>query len=224
MLRLMPILVAFPMLLAFGAMEGAWTERWQHSHLTDDAAGRLAQVPLSVGEWQSQTQELDQRASVKAELSGSQLRHYTHRTSGALLTVLFVCGRPGPISVHTPDVCFVGSGYALADTPSAHAIPEMHPAQFVVGKFRKGDDAISEYFRAFWGWSADGDWSAPPSPRLAFARVPVLYKLYVIRSLVRADEPLANDPAQDFLRLFLPQFREYVFSNSTGKDISRSKP
>jgi hypothetical protein len=224
MYRLLPILAAGGLLLAYGAAEGTWTERWHHSHATEDAAARLATVPPTIGDWQSRDEELDPRQAVKAELSGSLLRHYINRTNGARLTVVLVCGRPGPISLHTPDVCFVGSGQVLVESPKAQPMPDDHPAQFFVGRFRSGEETAVEYSRAFWGWSANGDWSAPASPRFVFARAPALYKLYVIRPMVRADELLADDPAQEFMRRFLPQLREHLFGNATEKAPTHPKP
>ncbi len=213
MRNLLPSLVAAALLLSFGVAEGVWTERWHHSGASEDAANRLAGVPTTVGEWESQDEQLDPRQLVKAELNGSLLRHYTNRSNGATLTVLLVCGRPGPVSVHTPDICFVGSGQVLVENPKAQALTEDRPAQFMVGKFRRGEETVAEYFRVFWGWTANGDWSAPASPRFAFAQAPALYKLYVIRPMIRSDEMLADDPAQGFIRIFLPQLREHLFTN-----------
>jgi hypothetical protein len=224
MYRLLPILAAVPLLLTFGVAEGTWTERWHQSHAAEDAAALLAGVPATVGEWHSQDEELDPRQAVKAELSGSLLRQYTNRSNGAAIMVMLVCGRPGPVALHTPDICFVGSGQEMIETQKAQTIPDDRPAQFFVAKFRRGDETVAEYFRVAWGWSANGDWSAPASPRLAFARVPALYKLYVVRPMVRADEPLADDPTSKFLRLFLPQLRQHLFPGATGNDTSQPKP
>lgn len=36
---------------------------------------------------------------------------YVHRTNGRAAAAMLMCGRPGPIAVHTPDVCYPGAGY-----------------------------------------------------------------------------------------------------------------
>src|SRR5437764_15264638 len=113
MLKLLPILSAIPLLLAFGAVEGVWSERWHKSGALEQAAARLDQLPLNVGDWQGRDQELDARVQTLAELSGYRSRQYVHRTTGATLSVLLVCGRPGPVAVHSPEVCYAGAGYAL---------------------------------------------------------------------------------------------------------------
>src|SRR4051812_29210625 len=114
MLRFFPGMAALLLVVTFGVAEGLWTDRWGPSGDTALAAARLAQVPPTVGEWDSQDQEMNPRAVATAELSGYLMRRYVHRRTGEVLSVLLVCGRPGPVSVHPPEVCFGGAGYTLA--------------------------------------------------------------------------------------------------------------
>jgi hypothetical protein len=58
--------------------------------------------------------------------------------------------------------------------------------------------------RIFWTWFGDGTWRAPESPRLAFAPLPALYKLYVVRELPPRGERSEDDPSLDLLRRLLP--------------------
>src|SRR5688572_8067455 len=117
MAKIIPSVVALMVLAAYGLAEGLWTDRWQTSHEAEQAAARLADVPRTVGDWDGTDEELDARQVAVAQLLGHVMRKYTHRESGAAVTVLLVCGRPGPIAVHTPDVCFRGAGYALPAAP-----------------------------------------------------------------------------------------------------------
>ena len=51
----------------------------------------------------------------------------------------------------------------------------------------------------------------PPGPSIMplwFALLPALYKIYVVRQMSAADEPLDKDPALDFLRVAVPALRE----------------
>src|SRR5262245_13026212 len=130
MTRLLPALLALALVVAYGVAEGTWTGRWVPAAAPHEAAARLADVPTTLGDWQGKDQTLDHRVAAQAELSGSLLRYYTHKTTGETLTVLLVCGRPGPVSVHTPDVCFVGSGYALPQPPARQHVPAGGPDEF----------------------------------------------------------------------------------------------
>ena len=220
MLRVLPIAAAIPLLLAYGAAEGVWTNRWHTSRAAEEAAGRLARVPLQVGEWVGEEQALEARVVARAEVSGYRMRKYVHRPSGAAVTVLLVCGPPGPVSVHAPEVCFGGAGLALTAPPVRHTLAaddSARPAAFWVGKFQRSAAAVPERLRAFWAWTATGDWVAADRPRLEFARAPVLFKLYVLRSVADFNEPLDTDPAVTFLRQFLPEVQTSLFPAATAE-------
>jgi hypothetical protein len=212
--RMLPVLVALPLVAAYGAAEGVWTNRWHQSHDLERAAARLADVPMLVGDWNGAALTLDERALERAEVQGYLLRRYTHRPTGAEVSVLLVCGRPGPVAVHPPDVCYGGAGYDLTAPPArARCATEApaRPAEFWQATFQKTEAPAPERLAIRWAWSADGEWTAADHPRLRFARSPALYKLYVLRSLPPGDAAAATDPADDFLALFLPHVQQALF-------------
>jgi hypothetical protein len=196
--------------VAFGVAEGLLTNRWHVSHEPEQAAERLAGLPLRVGTWEGEAETMDADEVTKAELTGYARRRYVDPQSGAALSVLLVCGRPGPIASHTPDLCYLGNGYRLAAAPERQRIDTDPPAELWVGQFDK-DSAVPERLRIAWSWTATGAWSAPDNPRAAFARAPALYKVYVVRQLVGPEDASAKDPAADFLKVFLPQVHECLF-------------
>lgn len=205
MRQFIPALIALPLLVAFGVAEGRWTGRWVNDQVADQAAARLQDVPLSFGDWVGEEQLLDARQVAKAELAGHLMRTYTHKTSGATLSFLLVCGRPGPISVHTPDVCYGGMGYVMTGPAGLQALSPNGPTAFRLGRFQNLGAPIPEYLRILWAWSTDGrSWSAPDNPRLTFAAAPALYKLYVVRRVADLNEAAEADTGRDFLRQFLP--------------------
>jgi hypothetical protein len=63
----------------------------------------------------------------------------------------------------------------------------------------------------FWSWSADGRWLTPNYPRLTFASYPILYKLYVVRTL-GDDEKGGSEASVAFLQLLLPEVERCVTS------------
>jgi hypothetical protein len=135
-------------------------------------------------------------------------RRYVHRRTGQAVDLLLVCGRAGPTSVHTPDVCYRGSGYDEVGEATRYAAPG--GGAFWVRRFQKPGPAPAP-LRVIYGWNATGAWEAPDSPRTAFAGRAALYKLYVIREMARTDEPLEEDPAVDFLRAALPPLGAALF-------------
>jgi hypothetical protein len=92
--------------------------------------------------------------------------------------------------------------------------PAGQPCRFLVRDFQKGNAASPTRLRVFHAWGLEGRWSSPSTPRLTFAGKPFLYKLYVVRQMTRADEPVDQDPATAFLTELIPQFHKALFSRS----------
>ncbi|HTU22369.1 MAG TPA: exosortase-associated EpsI family protein [Gemmataceae bacterium] len=198
--------------MASGIAHGLWSGRWNVSDGPQRAAARLERLPMAVGDWDGRAGELDARQMKVAELSGARVCEYVNRRTGSVVSTLLVCGRPGPVSVHTPEICYVGRGYALAGARSRYGNPTLPGAELWVCDFQKPQTAIPDRLRIFYAWTANGRLSAPDHPRLTFFREPALYKLYVSRKLVQAEEPLEDDPAVDFLKVFVPQLQKSVFA------------
>jgi hypothetical protein len=200
-------LAGLAVVLLAGVVYGAWTQRWGKSAALEAAAARMDRLPGDVGRWKAAPAEIDPEALRMTGAEGSWVRRYTHERSGAAVTVMLLCGRPGPMSVHRPEHCYRAAGYEPAAPPAPFTFrpaPDAPPAAFWTGRFwapEPGGPAL----RIFWSWYADGAWQAPTEPRWAFARQPALYKLYIIHETAgRADRP-EDDPAAELLRQLLPE-------------------
>jgi hypothetical protein len=166
-----------------------------------------------VGDWEGEDQQLSEREVAAAGLTGYVMRHYVNKETGVGLSVYVACGKPGPIAAHRPEVCYGGAGNEQV-TDTAHQNIELSglpPADFFRADFRKSNAAFADRLRIYWSWSSDGEWVVSKTPTFTFARFPYLYKIYVIRPILSADEPVDQDPAIDFLRVFLPQLQEKLF-------------
>ncbi len=207
--RFAAIGIALVLLAGSGVVHGLLTDRWSTGAELQLAAESLDAVPASLGEWESKPVDVPERQLQQAEAVGHLSRHYVNRATGETVTVLIVCGRPGPISVHPPTVCFTSAGWNLAAEPQKLTLTESPTtAQFWVGDFFKASSAGQVSMRTFWTWSADGSWSTPANPRFTFARYPFLYKLYLLHTTDRGTPPMQKDPALPFLRAFLQQLDE----------------
>ena len=90
-------------------------------------------------------------------------------------------------------------------------LPAGEPAaDFWSARFQKAG-ATPDPLRIYWSWSATGAWLAADNPRWTFGSYPFLFKLYVIHPLAKLDEPAVDDPAPEFLSLFLPELRKSLF-------------
>jgi hypothetical protein len=211
-MRIPPIVIALPIVVAFGVIEGRWTNRWALSDELEQATARLAGVPRAIGAWDGHDETLDARQVAQAEMSGYLSRHYIDRRNGKVISVLLVCGRPGPTSAHTPDICFPASGYGETSTPErVSAGGEAEPAEFWMARFQKAGD-LPEPRQALWSWNAGGAWMAPDHPRVAFGRYAFLYKLYVVQPLVGTDDAAATADCAEFLAALLPAVNAALFA------------
>lgn len=175
----------------------------------DPAAERVALVPLTVGDWQGRDEEVDRESFEQAGAKGYWMREYTHRRTGDVVLVILMCGRPGKMAVHTPEICYRGAGYEMNDPPPVASIGS--PGAFWTAQFtKKGAAALN--LRLYWAWNAHGAWEASASPRWQFRGEPFLYKLYVSRESGRQGNTAAGaDVASRFMREFLPVLDRTLF-------------
>src|SRR5262245_13740506 len=139
MSRLVAVIVVFVAVVGSGAAAGLWTGRWGSTQALREAAARLDRVPLTLGDaWDGHPGELSDREIRIAELEGYLQRRYVHRRTGNIVSVLLVCGRPGPISVHVPEVCYAGAGFE-ATGPRREYDAADSKAQFQVQDFQQGN-------------------------------------------------------------------------------------
>jgi hypothetical protein len=204
------ILAGLGVLLGCGVVHGLWTNRWTAAAAVRAAAQRLSQVPSRIGDWEGKDLELGARERQVAGGAAYLSRRYVNARTGAAVTVYVVCGRPGPVAVHTPDVCYSAAGFEVAGEPAPHPVEldGAAPAEFNRVEVRRQEgSAAAARQEVLWSWAADGKWQTPRSPRLAFARYPVLYKLYVIRALPAEAGP-ADAGADEFIRVLLPEIQK----------------
>ena len=215
--KIFPAAVAIAVILGSGYVHGLWSFRWTAASELKTAAEKMTKVPKVIGDWTGEDSTLDQRQATIGRIYASVSRHYKNSKTGQSITILLLCGRPGPIAVHTPDVCYSGSGYEVAADRTKESVDYgmAAPAQFWSLKVHKLDPTRPERMVIDYGWFSQGKWSAPGSDaRFEFAGRAVLYKLYVIREQTRADERGAFDPTVEFLKEFLPSLQEVLGSNA----------
>ncbi len=214
MLKILVTLFAGASIVASGYLHGLWTERWGKGEEPIRLAASLAQLPRQIGEWEAEDLE-HKPTSLDQELAGSLQRRYTHIPTGESVTVAILCGRPGPICIHTPDVCYGASGFDVGK-PVKTAVPNL-PAEFWMADAIRQRTGETTQLRIFWAWSHQGEWQAVNDPRTSFASHPALLKMYVIRELVQKGEKVENDPCLQFLQVFVPEAQHLLFSSTPSE-------
>jgi hypothetical protein len=212
MFRPAPVFTALVLVAFAGLAHGLATSRWHRSAALERALARVADVPLRIGSWQGHALPTDPEVFAQARAEAYWMRRYQETGTARAVTVILMCGRPGPLAVHTPDVCYRGAGYEMAGSAASLdvSLKDGTKGQLWTAVFSKEQGMAGGQLRLFWMWNADGQWQAPASPRMAFAGRSALYKLYVVRELAGA-EPLSADPTLDFIGQLLPALNGALF-------------
>jgi hypothetical protein len=181
MLRLLPWIVAFVLVVGAGVVQGLHTDRWMNSPDLAVADAKLEGLPMTFGEWEGKDRVMEASQKDLAEIVGYKMRTYRHKGTGAEVQVLIMFGRPGPIAVHSPDICFRGLGYKPSGEKTTNPCKELPAMEFKTARFEIKDAAEpNPAQRVYWGWTTDGNWSAPNDTRRTFASYRALFKMYVM--------------------------------------------
>ena len=197
---------ALALIVGSGLVHGAWTNRWRRAPALAELAARLESVPTVLGDWTATSQAIPPRELAMAGAVGQISRVYTNPTKGLTVSVLLLCGLPGNISTHTPDACYPGAGYTLGNGERfvhRYGVPERAAELQTAVASRAGTKPSR--LRLYWAWLGSSGWSAPESPRWAFAAEPMLSKLYIVRETGGVAVDPKEDPCAQFLSLLLPE-------------------
>src|SRR5438309_1083097 len=162
----LPAAVGLSAVLITGIVHGFWTDRWVVSEELSACVARLEKIPLDLGEWQGQ--EVERVPPASGGAAGHLVRRYVHQQNGTVVTVAIVCGRPGPVAVHTPDVCYGASGYDVG-APHRVTVPA-NKGEFWTADAVKGSATGDTKLRIYWSWNDGSGWVASDNARQTFPR------------------------------------------------------
>lgn len=209
--KLQFIVIASIAILAVGIggwAHGVTTDRWGVPTSVVETSSRVRNLPAQIGPWVGTDSELDERQLAVAGASGALARRYENRETGEVVQINLLAGRPGPLSLHEPTVCFTGSGLVQVEKVSKQKKSGQQPgvsAQFSKTVFRSPQSNDTGMV-TLWAWSRDGSlWEAPENPRSSFAGAGHLFKLYVIGGGVKneAGETALSPTASAFAESLL---------------------
>ena len=223
-MRIVPLLTVCLIVIGSGVIHGLMIDRWGSSESLNLAVACLEQVPREFGSWKCEADSTISAGELEiGEIDGYLARVYKNQADGSTVSMMIVCGRPGPISVHTPDICFKGAGYQLVNQYERHQFKsEQEPAQTVdafFADFTKPGTAATPNLRVFWTWSDGSEFLAPDNPRFAFAGQKFLYKIYLTRTIERVGDAPETDQCVSFFKLAIPVLRKSLFSEQAGKGV-----
>lgn len=204
------LIIAFALIIGGGVVQGIQSERWGTSKSVIEAAERLQAIPTTFSDWQSEEVEMSERELEIAEAVGNFSRRYKNEATGESVSVMILCGKPGPISVHPPTVCFIGAGWGLVGTPEQTGF-SFSDATFWQGKFTRRTQGRQVNMNTIWAWNSDGRWLARENPRIETAGNPFLYKMYISTVDLQLNDGTRSETTQSFCEEFLPIVDQVLF-------------
>lgn len=197
--------------------EGRFTkEVGADAELLKQASEQVLRFPMVIGDWTGKD-ILGEDEDAMRRGGGARYVSRTYQSKGSpeTLSVLLMCGKPGPLSVHTPEVCYAGASFS--PDPDQRKWKPTEESEFTWQTFTSRTEG-SPNLEIAWAWSLDGRWQCPSVPRLTFGRQPYLYKLYVVRTCFRESSP--SPLMNQLLAEFVPKLRQTVFAKNESKTLS----
>lgn len=193
-----------------GVLHGRLSQRWTGQDPAGEAAKRLQTFAPQLEHWAAEEDHVLAQA-VKDELQcrGYLHRSYVNRDTGESVNVAVLVGPAGPISVHTPEICYSSREFTLASQRrkvpiSATSEKQSHFWSVDFQSVRVEGTPL----RVYYAWTADGRWEAAENPRFHFAGHPMLFKIQLAAQTATLGED--NDPGRRFLQEFLPALDKHV--------------
>jgi hypothetical protein len=199
--RWLTLATALALTLIGGVLYGSYTQRWNRPVDLSAAAQQLERLPKVIGNWKAVEEiPVDDNTLQMLDCAGHVSRRYVNGRTGQSVQCAFFVGRPGPIAVHTPEVCFSSQAYEIQDVRT-EARFDVAPSQR--HSFWKVDfktrNALADGLRVYYAWTAGNVWKASGSPRFEYAGEGLLYKCQVASELSPSKDKKAADPGRQFL-------------------------
>ncbi len=217
------LVVALCLVAAGGVVHGVLTDRWNISDDSAVLAGRFDAFPENVGDWKlASKDELTPEVVKMLECDGYLSRSYVNDNTGESVKVAVILGPSGPISVHTPEICYSSREYSIEQTRESSEIIGSDGTADQMWRLKlRANDLHAHRLAVYYGWTTDGTWQASDNPRFSFANEPYLVKVQVAGRVSQAeDDSTSSDPCSRFLKVFNSQLREHLFNVSSSADGS----
>jgi hypothetical protein len=159
-----------------------------------------------------QEEQLAKEVAEVLHCYGSVQRVYQHDSTGTKVSFVVLFGPMGPISVHTPEICYSSRDYSVATQREAlvvQATPEVNDQLWDLRL--KANRASGQPLRVLYGWTCNGVWQATERPRFSFAGKPYLYKLQL--AVATPAKQQQSDMCENFLQEFLPVLRPFLLKS-----------
>lgn len=187
-----------------GAVCGRVSQRWGPVPDLVAAADHLNTMPAVIGSWRLVKEDkLTDHVIQTLQCAGYVNRTYRNQANGDEVTLAIIVGPTGPISVHTPEICYSSQAYSIEEPREPRKVESGigKASTFWCTRFRS-TNATAEELCVYYAWGTGEDWQASESPRFEFAGNKMLFKLQMA-SLVPPGHLNERNACDDFLKELL---------------------
>jgi hypothetical protein len=219
------------LILLLGTLGGGWIQRnmshsWGSPRERQRAGEKLlATLPEQLGDWRFRN-DAPFTPAVLAMLEDPVhiSKVYENMRTGEIATVAVIVGHPGPVAVHTPEICYSSRDYKV---PSSRRRTEIKTPRGQSHSFwslnlspkETGDVPLV----VMYGWSTGTTWEAAEHPRYSYGGLSHLYKLqFAVVSTGETSED-GYDPAVDFAEQFVAELQPLLVESDQRQPKSDSK-
>lgn len=208
-------IVTLSLTLGTALVHGRLTNRWGRPVAMLAAVERVDAFPRQIGDWQSEdTAELSPNILQMLECQGYLQRNYTNVKTQETVSVAVLVGPPGPMSVHTPEVCYPRRNFQIAKEPERLPLGgENH----IWGITLRSPQLDARTLRVYYAWTDGQQWEAPDEPRLAFAGREYLMKIQLASYVDARSASAQSDPCLKFLHDAMPALNQALGRKEPAK-------
>jgi hypothetical protein len=199
--------------LASGWWHARFSNRWGRNSQFEVAAAKLGrELPKKFGPWrhikpQEFEKDVKEALGAAAILSGL----YINEQTGDHIVVALLAGPSGPLSVHTPEICYAATDYEVVGDSQAKEVTDRRGARHTYWQLHANSrSATLPNLRVIYAWNRGNEWEATRGPRFALAGVPLVYKLQLAGPPREKQATSSYDPCEDFLSHFLAEIQPRV--------------
>jgi hypothetical protein len=206
------VMMVFVVAVTFSAaiLHGRWTNRWGSPTALGEAANVFARLPSEFGGWHKLKSE-ELTANVRGILQCQdyvQAVYENQQTSEQVLLTLLL-GPPGPMSVHTPEICYASvDSVEIGSRKRVQLPPESSENSAWMVQFREAHQPAQGITRVYYTWGDGLSWNAVEEPRITYGGSPYLFKMQVRVPLPEGAEKESSDSARSFIAALVPAFAE----------------
>jgi hypothetical protein len=177
--------------VATGVVTGTLGNRWQRPHDLSAVAkslDKLAATP-QVGPWRlKETSHLGPEIAKLLHTSGDISCKYVNEQTGDTVDMVVLVGETGPLSTHSPEVCYSSREYQVVSEPESQKIESAAgPAEFL-SMTLSSDGLDGSLLRVWYAWHNGTQWRAPRNARIALRAEPFLYKIQIATYLTGLED------------------------------------